>query len=115
MRFYLFTFYTKSVFRLYHTLTTKRKFHISSFHSIKDTEESVLIIDELDKEKKEDVLHILDSLKGIFELNGLIDERVIQEVILRRLWKYSDYLDGESLEEIAKFSDGNPRDALWIA
>ncbi len=121
---------------------------------LKDYGRIVLIIDELDKDRKEDVLHILDSLKGVFELKGLIviislpfviyreytrdrlrfnetgnlenilkdivflepfDERTIQEVILRRLWKYPDYFDGESLEEIAKFSDGNPRDALWIA
>lgn len=32
----------------------------------------VLLIDELDKEKKEEVLMILDSLKNIFDKNGLI-------------------------------------------
>ncbi len=113
-----------------------------------------VLIDELDKEKKEEVLLILDSLKAIFEKVGLIvvislpfsiyreyakdrmrwnesgnleniikdvtflepfSEKEIQEIILKRLSKYPDYFDGSALFEIARFSDGNPRDALWIA
>jgi len=114
----------------------------------------VLVIDELDKERKEEVLEVLDSLKGIFDKQDLIvvislpfaiyreyardrlrwnesgnlenilkdvifiepldDDHVI-EMILRRLKDFPDYFEREVLEEIAKFSDGNPRDALWVS
>ncbi|QTA38468.1 ATPase [Thermosipho ferrireducens] len=114
----------------------------------------VLIIDELDKEKKEEVLMILDSLKSIFDKNNLVvilslpfaiyreytkdrlrwnesgnlenilkdvlfleplSDRQIQEMIMKRLEKYPDFFDSDTLYEIAKYSDGNPRDALWIS
>ena len=114
----------------------------------------VLLIDELDKEKKEDVLMILDSLKSIFDKEGLItiislpfaiyreyardrlrwnesgnlenilkdtifleplEDEQIQEMILRRLKKYPDFFDNDALYEISRYSDGNPRDALWIS
>ncbi len=39
----------------------------------------------------------------------------IQQIILKRLRKYPDYFDAEALYEISRFSDGNPKDALWIA
>ena len=108
----------------------------------------------VDKEKKEDVLMILDSLKSIFDKEGLItiislpfaiyreyardrlrwnesgnlenilkdtifleplEDEQIQEMILRRLKKYPDFFDNDALYEISRYSDGNPRDALWIS
>jgi predicted KAP-like P-loop ATPase len=114
----------------------------------------VLLIDELDKEKKEEVLVILDSLKTVFGKDGLVvifslpfaiyreyvrdrlrwnesgnlenilkdtffieplDDKQIQQMISKRLTSYPDYFDGDALYEIARYSDGNPRDALWIS
>lgn len=113
----------------------------------------VLIIDELDKEKKEDVLQILDSLKqsllqedlisiitlpfsiyreyahdrmrwnetgnleNIFKDMVLIEPltpKDIQTMILKRLEKHPEVLTRDTYTEIVRFSDGNPRDALWI-
>ncbi len=114
----------------------------------------VLLIDELDKEKKEDVLMILDSLKSVFDKNGLVavislpfaiyreyikdrlrwnesgnlenilkdtifleplNDKQIHELISKRMIDYPDFFDGDALYEIAQYSDGNPRDALWIS
>ena len=114
----------------------------------------ILLIDELDKERKEDVLIILDSLKSVFSKDNLVviislpfaiyreyardrlrwnesgnlenilkdvfflepmSDEQIQEMILKRLKDYPDFFDGDALYEIARYSDGNPRDALWIS
>ncbi len=114
----------------------------------------LIIIDELDKEKKEEVLKILDSLKNILlkenivtfvslpfsiyreysndrmrwnesgNLENIFKDMIfldpltiedIQKMILKRIKEYPDYFDIDALNEIAIFSDGNPRDALWIA
>ncbi|MCD6449417.1 MAG: ATPase [Thermotogaceae bacterium] len=117
-------------------------------------ERLLLTIDELDKERKDEVLNILDSLKGIFEkeelivivslpfsiyreyskdllrwnesgnleniLKGLLfveplSAEQIRQMILLRLRDFPEIFDGETLYDIAMYSDGNPRDALWIA
>ncbi|WGS65820.1 KAP family P-loop NTPase fold protein [Marinitoga aeolica] len=114
----------------------------------------LIIIDELDKEKKEEVLNILDSLKNVLFKENIItfvslpfsiyreysNDRMrwnesgnlenifkdmifldsltiedIKKMILKRIKEYPDYFDIEALNEIAVFSDGNPRDALWMA
>lgn len=116
-------------------------------------ERIVLIIDELDKEKKSDVLQILDSLKHLLVQNGVISiislpfsiyreyaqdrlrwnesgnlENIfkdmifleplepadVQEMLVKRLKNYPDILTNDAYREIVRFSDGNPRDALWI-
>lgn len=116
-------------------------------------ERIVLIIDELDKEKKSDVLQILDSLKHLLVQNGVISiislpfsiyreyaqdrlrwnesgnlENIfkgmifleplepadVQEMLVKRLNNYPDILTNDAYQEIVRFSDGNPRDALWI-
>ncbi|WP_084758750.1 P-loop NTPase fold protein [Thermosipho affectus] len=145
------------------TTTHTRKFNIYHAYELLDDilnlliekyNRIILLIDELDKEKKEEVLIILDSLKNIFDKQGLIvilslpfaiyreyakdrlrwnesgnlenilkdtyfleplSNEQIQEVILKRLRKYPDFLDSDALYEIARYSDGNPRDALWIS
>jgi len=114
----------------------------------------LLIIDELDKEEKKDVINVLDSLKvelqqehivtffslpySIYReyrqdrmrwndsgnLENIIKDVVflreikrseVREVLLRRLGKLSSWFESGAVEEIVRFSDGNPRDALWIA
>ncbi|BBE31437.1 ATPase [Tepiditoga spiralis] len=113
----------------------------------------LIIIDELDKEKKEEILIILDSLKHILNKRELIvfislpfsiyreytNDRMkwnktgnlenifkdmiflkplknidISQMILKRLEKYPEFISPDSLKEIADYSEGNPRDALWI-
>ncbi|MCD6449402.1 MAG: ATPase [Thermotogaceae bacterium] len=113
----------------------------------------VLIIDELDKEKKEDVLKVIDALKAqllsenlivIFSLpfaiyREYVADRMrwneagnlenvfkdivflepmkpleVKEMLIRRLKDYLELVDTEALELASDFSDGNPRDALWI-
>ncbi|RKX40115.1 MAG: ATPase [Thermotoga sp.] len=145
------------------TMSYTRKFNVYQAYDfmdrlldvlLKEYGRLVLLIDELDKEKKEDVLMILDSLKSIFDKEGLItiislpfaiyreyardrlrwnesgnlenilkdtifleplEDEQIQEMILRRLKKYPDFFDNDALYEISRYSDGNPRDALWIS
>ncbi|MFN4224352.1 MAG: ATPase, partial [Fervidobacterium nodosum] len=114
----------------------------------------LVIIDELDKEKKEEVLNILDSLKSVLFKDNIVtfvslpfsiyreysNDRMrwnesgnlenifrdmifldpltvedIKRMILKRIKEYPDYFEMDALDEIAAFSDGNPRDALWIA
>ncbi|HOJ88804.1 MAG TPA: AAA family ATPase [Pseudothermotoga sp.] len=121
---------------------------------IKRHERVLLLIDELDKERKDDVLIILDSLKTVLNKKNLIvilslpfaiyreyirdrlrwnesgnlenilkdtlfleplNERDIQQMIMKRLKDFPDCFDAESLYEISRYSDGNPRDALWIS
>lgn len=121
---------------------------------LKEYGKALLLIDELDKEKKDEVLVILDSLKTIFNKKGLIvilslpfviyreyirdrlrwnesgnlenilkdtlfleplDEKDIQQMIIKRLRNFPDYFDADALYEISRYSDGNPRDALWIS
>jgi len=113
----------------------------------------VLSIDELDKEKKEDTLLILDSVKNILVQKDLItiitlpfsiyreysfdrlrwnesgnlenilkdmivlnplDDKAISEIIMKRLIAFPKLFDKGSINNIVRFSDGNPRDALWI-
>lgn len=121
---------------------------------LKKHERLLLMIDELDKERKEDVLNILDSLKNVFEKENLIvvvslpfsiyreyakdllrwnesgnleniikgllfveplSNEQIQQMIFRRLKDFPEIFDGKTLYDIAMYSDGNPRDALWIS
>ncbi|NUU96601.1 ATPase [Marinitoga sp. 1135] len=120
---------------------------------IKKYNKVIIIIDELDKEKKRDVLIVLDSLKLELQKEGLIvivslpysiyreykNDRMhrnesgnleniikdiiflreftsseIKEILIKRLKEHIDFFDDKSLELIADFSDGNPRDAFWI-
>jgi predicted KAP-like P-loop ATPase len=113
----------------------------------------LLIIDELDKEKKEDVLRVIDALKTQLLIENLIvvfslpfaiyreymSDRMrwneagnlenvfkdivfleplksldIKEMLVKRLDRYLDFVEHDALEVAADFSDGNPRDALWI-
>lgn len=114
-----------------------------------------LLIDELDKEKKEDVIKILDSLKLELQQEDVLTivtlpqsiykeyihdrlrmdsfgnlENIIKDVVFIRdlenhhvkemlIKRFSDSLnwfeDLSILDMLADFSDGNPRDAIWIA
>lgn len=114
-----------------------------------------LLIDELDKEKKEDVIKILDSLKlelqqedvltivtlpqsiykeyihdrlrmnGFGNLENIIKDVVFirdlenhhgKEMLIKRFSESLDWFEDLSiLDMLADFSDGNPRDAIWIA
>ncbi len=112
-----------------------------------------LIVDELDKEKKEDVLRILDSLKkelifdnfvvilslpySIYREYGLdrlrwnesgnlenifkdivflspLNKSDIKELLVKRLSNYIEIIQNDVFDIAADFSDGNPRDAIWI-
>ncbi len=113
----------------------------------------LLIVDELDKEKKEDVLRVIDALKTQLLIENLVvvfslpfaiyreyvSDRMrwneagnlenvfkdivfleplrsldIKEMLVKRLDRYLDFVEHDVLEVAADFSDGNPRDALWI-
>ena len=113
----------------------------------------VLIVDELDKESKDDVLRIIDALKNemmfdnvvtimtlpysiyreykhdrmrwsetgnlenIFKDIVFLEELTnsdIKELLIRRIDRFIDIISPKSFDIIAEFSDGNPRDALWI-
>ncbi|MGQ9856664.1 MAG: ATPase [Fervidobacterium sp.] len=113
----------------------------------------LLVVDELDKEKKEDVLRIIDSIKNhilfdnfvvIFSLpfsiyreyaadrlrwnesgnlENIFKDIVfveplgkveIKEMLIRRIGEGVELLEDGVLDLVADFSDGNPRDALWI-
>jgi predicted KAP-like P-loop ATPase len=132
------------------------KEHIDNLLSllIEEYGKVLIIVDELDKEKKEEVLNILDSLKSVLfkeniitivslpfsiyreysndrmrwnesgNLENIFKDMVFLEpltaednkkMILKRIKEYPDYFEMDALDEIAAFSDGNPRDALWIA
>ncbi len=145
------------------SISTIEKFNVYEAYTYIDSllsmllekhERVVLIIDELDKEKKEDVLRILDSLKEIFSKENLIvivslpfaiyreyakdllrwnesgnleniikgvlfvealPDDQIEQMILKRLKDFPEIFDGGVLYEISLYSDGNPRDALWIS
>ncbi|MGC8955163.1 MAG: P-loop NTPase fold protein [Fervidobacterium sp.] len=114
----------------------------------------ILVIDELDKESKKDVLLVLDNLKSELQKESIITlislpykiykeykmdklqklgegnldnvlkdiinlreftNSEVKEIILRRLNNYVHLFENGALEIIADYSDGNPRDALWIA
>jgi predicted KAP-like P-loop ATPase len=114
----------------------------------------LLIVDELDKEEKKDVLNVLDSLKTELHKENLItlfslpysiyreyrQDRMrwnasgnleniindvtflseiknseIRELLLKRLEENAKWFESDAIEEIVLFSDGNPRDALWMA
>ncbi|AEH50266.1 ATP-binding protein [Pseudothermotoga thermarum] len=143
--------------------TTTPRFNIFKAHEYlrkiliqakKEFGKVVLLIDELDKEKKEEVIKILDSLKfellqedvvtivtlpqsiykeyiqdrlrmnGVGNLENVIKDVVlikdlqehhIKEMLIRRFDKDLEWLEDTSiLDVLANFSDGNPRDALWI-
>ncbi len=113
----------------------------------------LLIIDELDKERKEDVLRVIDSIKGFITLEDFVvvlslpfsiyreyaadrlrwnesgnlenifkdivfleplERSEIKEMIIRRLGEHVNLVEMEVFEVVAEFSDGNPRDGLWI-
>ncbi len=114
-----------------------------------------LLIDELDKERKEDVIKILDSLKfelqqediitiltlpqsiykeyirdrlrmnGVGNLENIIKDVVlikdlqahhVKELLLKRFSEDLNWFEDLSiLDMMVDFSDGNPRDAIWIA
>lgn len=59
-------------------------------------------------------MNLENILKDTIFLDTLSDKQ-IQEIILKRLEKYPDFFDANALYEIARYSDGIPRDALWIA
>ncbi|MCD6254091.1 MAG: ATPase [Thermotogae bacterium] len=112
----------------------------------------VLVVDEIDKEKKEDVIVILDSLKDILNVEGLVvifalpftiyreyvrdrlhkgefgnlenilreivflepmSQNQIEELIWRRISGFEDLIEERAVKAAARFSDGNPREALW--
>jgi predicted KAP-like P-loop ATPase len=113
----------------------------------------LLIIDELDKEKKEDVLRVIDSIKNFIitenfvvvlslpfsiyreyaadrlrwnesgNLENIFKDIVfveplkkleIKELIIKRLGSHIELIEDGALDVVAEFSDGNPRDGLWI-
>ncbi|RKX50219.1 MAG: ATPase, partial [Thermotoga sp.] len=113
----------------------------------------LLIIDELDKEKKEDVLRVIDSIKNFIitgnfvvilslpfsiyreyaadrlrwnesgNLENIFKDIVfveplkkseIKELIVKRLGHRIELVEDGVLDIVAEFSDGNPRDGLWI-
>lgn len=121
--------------------------------SVSSYEKVLLVIDELDKEKKDDVLNVLDSFKLSLQGDNLIsifslpysiyreyrNDRIrwnesgnleniikdvvflealndseIKEVILKRIGDFAIWFEDKSLDALVLFSDGNPRDALWI-
>ncbi|APT76135.1 ATPase [Marinitoga sp. 1135] len=144
-------------------LSNKKRFNIYTIKEyiekllellIREYGKILIVIDELDKEKKDEVLNILDSLKNILlkenvitivslpfsiyreysndrmrwnesgNLENIFKDMIfldpltkedIKKLILKRIKDYPDYFHINALEEIASFSDGNPRDALWIA
>ena len=111
-----------------------------------------LFIDELDKEKKDEVEEILSSIKYIlkkpnmfsiislpmhmyveyvrdklsytpFNLDNIIDDMFvlkplsdseIKEMITTRLSPYTDIIDDDILNYITIYSEGNPREAIYI-
>ena len=114
----------------------------------------LIIVDEIDKENKKDVISILDSLKDVLNLENVVtfislpfsiyreysrdrmkwnesgnlenifkdiifldplSREDIEDLIRIRLKKYDYIFSDEILKHISRFSDGNPRDALWIA
>jgi len=113
----------------------------------------VLIIDELDKERKEDVLRILDAIKIQISRDQLVvilslpysiyreysaermrwnesgnlenifkdvvfleplEKSEIEEMLVRRVHQHLHLIAEEVFEIASEFSDGNPRDAIWI-
>jgi len=121
--------------------------------TIKAKGKFLLIIDELDKERKEDVLKVIDALKNQMLLDNLVvifslpfaiyreylTDRMrwneagnlenvfkdivfleplkaldIKEMVAKRLKEHLDLLEPEVLDVVADFTDGNPRDGLWI-
>jgi len=113
----------------------------------------LLIIDELDKERKDDVLKIIDSIKNYIILENFVVilslpfsiyreytadrlrwnesgnlENVfkdmvfletmktseIKELLIKRIGEHIELVEAEVLDIATEFSDGNPRDALWI-
>jgi predicted KAP-like P-loop ATPase len=112
----------------------------------------LLIIDELDKEKKEDVLRVIDSIKNFIIMEDFVvilslpfsiyreyaadrlrwneagleniftdivfvetlKKLEIKELIIKRLGSYIELIEDGVLDIVAGFSDGNPRDGLWI-
>ncbi|MDN5338364.1 MAG: hypothetical protein PWQ20_1434 [Thermotogaceae bacterium] len=113
----------------------------------------LLIIDELDKEKKEDVLRVIDSIKNFIIMENFVvvlslpfsiyreyaadrlrwneagnlenifkdivfveplKKLEIKELIIKRLGSHIELIEGGVLDIVADFSDGNPRDGLWI-
>lgn len=121
---------------------------------IKEYGKVLLIVDELDKEEKKDVLSVLDSLKGELQKENLItlfslpysiyreyrQDRMrwnasgnleniindvtflseisnseIRELLMKRLGKNIRWFESDAVEELVLFSDGNPRDALWMS
>jgi len=123
---------------------------ISSFLSA--YKRCVLVVDEIDKEKKEDVVVILDSLKDVLNVEGLVvifalpfviyreyvrdrlhkgefgnlenilreivflepmSQNQIEELIWRRISGFEDLIEERAIKAAARFSDGNPREALW--
>ncbi|PLV56746.1 P-loop NTPase fold protein [Thermotoga sp. SG1] len=122
-------------------------------HTVQKKGKFLLIIDELDKEKKEDVLRVIDSIKNFIimedfvvilslpfsiyreyaadrlrwneagNLENIFKDIVfveplkkleIKELIIKRLGSYIELLEDGVLDIVAEFSDGNPRDGLWI-
>ena len=121
--------------------------------TVKEKGKFLLVIDELDKERKEDVLRVIDSIKNHIiaenfvvilslpfsiyreyaadrlrwnesgNLENIFKDIVfieplktleIKELIIKRLGNHIELVDNEALETVAEFSDGNPRDGLWI-
>lgn len=115
-------------------------------------ERCVIVIDEIDKEKKEDVVVILDSLKDVLNVEGLVvifalpfviyreyikdrlhkgefgnlenilkemvflepmTQSQIEEIIWKRIKGFEELVEEEAVKTAARFSDGNPREALW--
>ena len=138
----------------FNVFAAHEKLHDIIQNSVKGYGKVLLIVDELDKESKQDVLNVLDSLKyelqqdnfvAIFSLpysiyreyrndrmkwnesgnlENIIKDVVfleelsdsdVKELLTRRLRDLVTWFEEEALNLIVLFSDGNPRDALWIS
>jgi len=145
--------FEKSIAPRFNFFAARERLGLLIEKTVKAKGKFLLIIDELDKEKKEDVLRVIDALKTQLLIENLVvvfslpfaiyreyvSDRMrwneagnlenvfkdivfleplksldIKEMLVKRLDRYLDFVEHDALEVAADFSDGNPRDALWI-
>lgn len=68
---------------------------------------------KIDRMHRNENGNLENILKDIVYLREFTNTE-IREILIKRLKEYIRYFDSESIELIADFSDGNPRDAFWI-
>ena len=138
----------------FNVFAAHEKLHSIIQSSVREYGKALLIVDELDKESKQDVLNVLDSLKYELQQDDLVvifslpysiyreyrNDRMkwnesgnleniikdvvfleelsdfdVKELLTKRLRELVRWFEKEALDLIVLFSDGNPRDALWMA